>query len=56
MPKGKGRSKFKKETCCRLEDYTDLKITAKATATESGQKTRKAAPERNWRANREAPL
>ena len=56
MPKGKGRSKFEKETCCRLENYTDLKSITMATATESKQKMRKAVPERNWRVNKEAPL
>ena len=55
MPKGKGRSKFKKETYCRLENYTDLKSIIMARAIESKQRMRKAVPGRNWRVNKEAP-
>ena len=54
MPKGKDRSKFKKETYCRLENYTDLKSIIMARAIESKQRMRKAVPGRNWRVNKEA--
>lgn len=43
MPKGKDRSKFKKETCCRLENYTDLKSITMARAIESKQNEKGSA-------------